>query len=398
MVHASSMGAVGGIPASRQSRIRLESVGVTAIRRHAAVLLAVAAGVTVIAVAVLRDHATQPDSGEVIRAETVPPPRIPLMAYASLGGLGDVNGVIFVARLDGSYTRRIGRGSDPIVSPDGTQVAFVRNEGGRGIALLVAPSAGGAAQRRFLAPPHTSLRTPNPAWFQPLGWLSGGRLLIARGDGLDIVLSNGTLRPLVPTRLDHGDVTSDVSISPRGDAVAFSVSSPTRIDVYAVPARAGAHPVQLTHDGRSFAPVYAPTGLAYADSMSHQPASTDVWFWPAGAATPHQITHTGAGIIPVAFDASGTHLLAENPAMHNGRLWSIELPGGRARPMTAWRGDLYGQGLSRDGRTVLAAIGCGGIVTASGIVEEIPFAGGAPRVVAHGPCRATWTSSRSPVG
>jgi hypothetical protein len=37
--------------------------------------------------------------------------------------------------------------------------------------------------------------------------------------------------------------------------------------------------------------------------------------------------------------------------MHNGRLWAVELPSGHARRLTRWVGDLFPQGLSRDGHT-----------------------------------------------
>jgi len=52
-------------------------------------------------------------------------------------------------------------------------------------------------------------------------------------------------------------------------------------------------------------------------------------------------------------------------------------------------GDLFAQGLSRNGRVVLAAIGCGGTASAYGLIETIPFAGGRPTVIVRGPCRAS---------
>ena len=64
--------------------------------------------------------------------------------------------------------------------------------------------------------------------------------------------------------------------------------------------------------------------------------------------------------------------------------------------MTDFVGDLFAQGLSRNGKVVLAAIGCGGTPSAYGLIETIPFAGGPPSVIVRGPCRATWTESRAP--
>lgn len=65
---------------------------------------------------------------------------------------------------------------------------------------------------------------------------------------------------------------------------------------------------------------------------------------------------------------------------------------GRARRLTRWVGDLFAQGLSRDGRLVYAAIGCGGTVSAFGWLETIPFSGGRPKIIVRGPCRGSWSA------
>jgi hypothetical protein len=78
--------------------------------------------------------------------------------------------------------------------------------------------------------------------------------------------------------------------------------------------------------------------------------------------------------------------------MHNGKLYAVDTTTGTTRALTDFVGDLYAQGLSRDGKTVLAAIGCGGMTSPFGLVETIPFAGGKPTVIARGPCRASWNA------
>jgi hypothetical protein len=77
------------------------------------------------------------------------------------------------------------------------------------------------------------------------------------------------------------------------------------------------------------------------------------------------------------------------PATNNGKLYAVDVASGAARPLTPFVGDLYAQGLSRNGRTVLAAIGCGELATPYGLVETIPFTGGHPTVLVRGPCRAS---------
>jgi Tol biopolymer transport system component len=116
----------------------------------------------------------------------------------------------------------------------------------------------------------------------------------------------------------------------------------------------------------------------------------DVWLLDLHTGRSRRLTHTGAGIYPVAWSSDGTRLLAANPATHNGRLWAVDVRTGRARDLTGWVGDLFPQGLSRNGKTILAAIGCGGTISPFGIVETLPFAGGRAHVIVRGPCRASW--------
>src|SRR5579862_4827104 len=176
---------------------------------HGLVVVA-AVGAAIVAVALLRGGSPTP--ADVIRAETSPPPRVPLMAYARRDPSRplDLNDVVYVARLDGSHSQRLGAGDVPIVSPDGTQVAFTRRDSRLATSLLVA-SVGGAAQRRFSAAPG------RPVFL--VGWLSGGRLLIALDDGIRSVNPDGSVERLLP-RLG---VSDEWSISPAGDAIAFTV-------------------------------------------------------------------------------------------------------------------------------------------------------------------------------
>jgi hypothetical protein len=104
----------------------------------------------------------------------------------------------------------------------------------------------------------------------------------------------------------------------------------------------------------------------------------------------HQLTQTHAGIWPIAFDAAGDRLLGANPALNNGRLWAVDVPTGTARALTGWVGDLFGLGISRNGKTVYASVGCGATVVARGQLESFPFTGGRPRVFAQGACYGSW--------
>lgn len=46
-------------------------------------------------------------------------------------------------------------------------------------------------------------------------------------------------------------------------------------------------------------------------------------------------------------------------------------PSGSARDLTGWVGDLFPVGVSRDGRSMLAGLGCGGIPISTGSVKQV---------------------------
>jgi hypothetical protein len=104
-----------------------------------------------------------------------------------------------------------------------------------------------------------------------------------------------------------------------------------------------------------------------------------------------RLTHTGMSLAPAAWDASGDRLLADSDNGLAGRLYAVSLPGGQTVALTAPTPNLVPEGLSANGRTVLAALFCHS-PGEHGLIETIPFAGGAPKVLLRGPCDAQWTA------
>jgi Tol biopolymer transport system component len=296
-----------------------------------------------------------------------------VLVYAKPNAMGNAPETIWRARADGSQAKRLASGDSPAVSPDGRWIAF-----GRGVDLLVMPAAGGAAEKVYTF-------TGRGAEAGAPTWAPNSRhLAFETNDGLAVL----DLRSL-HTTVVAANAASWPSFSPDSRKIVYPAGDHRGDDLYVVPTRGGT-PVRLTYDHKSFAPVWGKPGIAF-DHFTHG-AFSDIWL---SDGTPHhirQLTHTGAGASPIAFSADGKKLLAANPAMHNGRLWAVDVATGDARPLTPWVGDLFAQGLSADGSTVLAAIGCGGLGLPWGVVETIPFAGGKPHVIVHGPCRASWNA------
>jgi Tol biopolymer transport system component len=288
-------------------------------------------------------------------------------------------GWLWFANGDGSGAVRLARASwwtPPALSPDGRKIAFVRS---RARELRVISPVGGPARllRRFGRAP--SALVTELAWSP-----DSSRLAVGEGPGLMLVdVASGRTR-LFARGTRHTVGVSHPTFAPDGQQIAYERSTQTSVDVHAY---ASGRTLTVTRDHRSLAPSWGPTGLAFARGDGRH---GDIWSVIGPGAAPRRLTRTNAGIQPVAWSADGRRLLAANPAQHNGRLWAVDVPSGRARALTPWVGDLYAQGLSRDGETILAAIGCGGRLTARGVVETLPFAGGEPHVIVKGPCRASW--------
>ena len=139
-------------------------------------------------------------------------------------------------------------------------------------------------------------------------------------------------------------------------------------------------------------PLWGPGGIAFERFGPSPCCHGDVWLMNATGGDARQLTHTHAGIYPAAWSADGSRMLAAYPPTNNGKLYAVNVATGRAHVLTPFVGDLNAEGLSRNGKTVLAAIGCGELLTIRGIVETIPFSGGPPTTLVRGPCRASWNA------
>jgi hypothetical protein len=306
---------------------------------------------------------------------TAPAPARVALVYAKPPGhdLRARREVIFVASPENGAPRRLAVGTSPLVSPDGNWVAYAGGPSTHAADVRLISTGGGTPRRAGISG-------------EPLVWSGNSRFLAVQTLGGLMIVDARTLRTS-PLRLPEG--SGNVSFSPHGTRLAFQHSTGAGSDIYTV-ARTGGRIHRLTGGHRTGFPLWGPAGIAFERFGSDRCMNChgDVWVMDPDGKNPHPVTHTRAGIYPAAWSADGHRLLAAYPATNNGKLYAVDVDSGTARALTGFVGDLYAQGLSRDGRTVLAAIGCGEIASPYGIVETIPFAGGAPTIVVRGPCRA----------
>lgn len=276
---------------------------------------------------------------------------------------------VWIARPDGSRPRKLAAGVEPSVSPDGRYIAF-----GHGPQVLLESVDGAGPVVLY------TLRGLGPELSAPPVWAPDS-------EHVAFETEQGLRDVDVPTR--------EVSVLPMAEDFSFSPDSrrivyEDRGDLYVIPATGG-RPRQLTRDREDYDPLWGKPGIAFTRFRSRD-HTADLWLTNASGTRMRQLTHTGLGVSPAFFSADGTKLLAAIPPSHNGQLWAIDVRTGNARALTPFVGDLYPQGLSRDGKTALASVGCGGTPAPYGYLETIPFAGGRPHVIVRGPCRASWNA------
>jgi Tol biopolymer transport system component len=286
------------------------------------------------------------------------------------------DGSIWFAAGNGSNRVRLGparsEGPAPVLSPDGRWVASARVRP-RAVEVVLLPTAGGR--------PILLRRLPGTSAFE-LVWAPDSSLLaVSTDEGLYL---------LRPDASSHGfrlvTAATGTTFSPDGRWIAYVEYTGVVHDIYAREIGRG-ETRRVTGDGHGDFPSWGARGLAFTRGR-------DVWAVPAPGARPKQLTRTGAGIVPLAWSADGSRLLAASTNFRYERLWAIDGATGKARRLKNWAFGLRGQGLSYNGRTILAATGCAGPSILhgepQGTIETIPFEGGKPRVILKGPCYASW--------
>jgi hypothetical protein len=309
---------------------------------------------------------------------------------------------VWIAAANGSAAKLLGPGQQPLLAPNGQSVAValfgtVSGLQEHGPAIGVYPSSGAAIAD------YLSLEG---ATATPIAWSSDSRYLavyaqstgivgIAAASSLDVIdTQTGTV-----TTIAHGAVYG-ASFAPDGSdrlvfALAHSLSSTARTNLYVAEADgAGVHPI--TSDGRSLFPIWGPTYIAY-DRERPRRLSPEYQIWLATLTNPRvrKLTHVrvnslAQGLVPLAFSATATRLLAEFVGEDTSEAFAVNAANGRARPLHVGREEVQGAGISSDGSTLLLDTGSFEQAPSHGRIVTVPWAGGPPTVlVAHG-AQASW--------
>ena len=187
---------------------------------------------------------------------------------------------------------------------------------------------------------------------------------------------------------ENGSAVEAASFSPRGDRIAYALHEADGTDIHIVGID-GAGERPITTDRRSHDPVWVPSA-----SPSH--ASTGR---PGTSGRPTPTARAGGASRssacrsrPSRWSGDGLRLLAARVEEGATSLLAIDGTTGFVRTLEASGDDAVPLALSHDGRAVLATASCRGTTDGNGVLLTVPFAGGPPRVVARGACRASWNA------
>lgn len=305
------------------------------------------------------------------------------IAYAK--SLGNGRSEIWLARLDGSGKRRVGKGSAPVISPDRRWVAVAGDCKVNGCGSLYVVASGGGTRRRLL------LRDAvGPRWDPGSQWL-----VVQRPKARALVrIDRATGKRTLLARGDFGGV----SVAPNGRSVLFGRTSAAGSDLFVVDDD-GRNLRRLTYGGQSSWPVWTRDGILFSRLVPFRGWRADeIWRIDKDggsrtliAKTPRRLLVSGVtGLLPIGLSDDGTHLLAALGNEFGAPPYAVDPRTGSTRELGRSFGyHSWTEALSRDGRHVLV-VEPGPNEFSRGFVYVIPYAGGPAHVIATGTDAASW--------
>lgn len=315
---------------------------------------------------------------------------------------------VWVAEDNGKHAHELAAGSAPRVSPDGQTVAYSpAMKGGAGSELVVAPVDGSAEPRRLLS----NWREPFELEWSPdsstiaalrgpeigkrtlvlIDVATGERRVVARG-----YFSGISFAPEPPLHPGAGRRKPPRLVYGRSHSERY----PLRSDIFWSDV-SGGMPVQLTHDHRSTAPLWGPSGKIVfvkqlgAKKRKYGPKN-ELYLMNESGGKVRRLTHTKVdpllqGLYPTQWSANGKRLLAEFEGQDTTYAVTVNPQTGAQRPLVeATEQGFLGWALSANGKLVLGSTG--GFEPGPGNdVATIPYGGGKPKVLATNAFEPSWS-------
>jgi hypothetical protein len=309
-----------------------------------------------------------------------------MLAYIS--GVGTSKQQVVVSNVDGSSPKPLGLATSALMSPDGTHVAAIYTTSSS--TLSVYPSAGGSAP----------VLAKNQPFMQLLSWSPDSKLLLVAVGTTHVQLVVFNALSGTSTKIATG-VFKGASFEPgSADSIVYALANNYGFNLF-VATPNGTPLRQLTHDNRSEFPVWGHNGIVFSRVTPDGKGASalQLWFVKPGGGGLRQLTSVSVhakytGLTPIALSSNGQHVLANlvgpNLNWHEAYVVDLSKPKSAPRDLTGQNnGNTTGDAISTNGALVLATKGNSADQAALSI-EEIPWNGGKPVVVAKTGAYASW--------
>lgn len=251
------------------------------------------------------------------------------LAFSWGGGSDSGTPEIYVQPLSADAPRRLTasnvRERNPVWLPDGQHVAFLRDEGPRSFAVMVAPTMG-AGERRVAEIAGDLAAPPRIEWSR-----DGRKLYTNEAEQIvEIDVASGARRWVAPPAKQGAAATpgdDDVHLSPDGKWLAFRRRTASAVgDVAIVPASGGAVRM-LTHDHTGLAGIaWTQDGSALIVSSQRQSSLVRLWRFPVNGRAPVCLTDAAlSAAFPAVSPRDGQIAFAAR--YFNTNIWRIDLAG-----------------------------------------------------------------------
>lgn len=314
---------------------------------------------------------------------------LPAAASATVAFVrGAANQAVFTANDNGSGVKRVAKGGEPHLSPDGASLLY-RAEGPNHRPEMKLTTVGGGAGKTLMVnwqEPFQTRWSPDSEFVLAL---RGGELgqrslvLVTVATGAQKVLARGFF--------------TGFSFDPEGKEVVYGKANsgtayPPKTNIFKVSA-AGGKAEALTSDSASEFPLWGPTGkivfvkLLEADKRKYGPKNELYLMNPNGKGV-KRLTHTKVdqllqGLYPTEWSANGNRLLAQFEGQDTTYAVGVNVRTGAQRPIVeATEQGLVGTALSSNGQTVYGSTG-GFEPSSRQQVVSVPWGGGKPKVLVN---------------
>jgi Tol biopolymer transport system component len=292
---------------------------------------------------------------------------------------------VWSARDDGSGARRIARGTQPAISPDGKWVAWrdsrddtvrLRKLQGHNVRRVARSFAIGEVE------------------FSPdskrLGIALRGRLVVYDIAGRE------------SSTVAHGFING-FSFSPDSTSLVYGTSGRNEAfdapsDLYALELGSDGK-TRVTRDRKSLNPLWGPTGDIVFDRQTPRDGDAPRYnlfaIHPDGGAlrriTSLRIPPLLSGLVPLELSGNGKRLLADFTGQDTSVGFAVNPASGRTRALSKdMETGFVATDLSADGRTVLGQTGGADPANRHNVVT-VPYAGGKPKVLVRRAASPDWT-------